>query len=194
MPIVLASHNSGKLTEFKQLFAPLRQQIIQLSQFSNQEANEIGITFIENALIKARYACTISRLPALADDSGLCIPALANQPGIYSARFAGANATAEQNIIKLLQILKDSSLANCPACFYCVLALMQTADDPMPVVVCGKWEGIILSEPRGTGGFGYDPIFYIPALGKTAAELTASEKNQYSHRGLAMQHLRKLLS
>ena len=157
------------------------------------EAEETGLTFVENALIKARHAALITGLPAIADDSGLAVAALCGAPGIYSARYAGTKAKAHDNIKKILMELKDIPDENRHASFHCLLVFLSHAKDPTPLVCDGKWSGIILHSPKGENGFGYDPIFYVPEQKQTAAELSPSLKNQISHRGMALQSLLKLL-
>lgn len=183
-PLVLASNNSGKLAEFSRLLAPLGFIVQPQSELGITEAEEPHLTFIENALAKARHASRGSGLPALADDSGICAHALGGAPGVLSARFAGEPKSDQANNAKLVSELnfhEDKS-----AYYYCVLVYVRHADDPQPVIAEGRWDGVIIAEPRGQGGFGYDPHFWLPALGKTAAELSAEQKNQISHRGHAL--------
>ncbi|HEY9104415.1 RdgB/HAM1 family non-canonical purine NTP pyrophosphatase [Chitinimonas sp.] len=182
--LVLASNNAGKLKEFSRLFAPLDIELIPQGQLGVSEAEEPHVTFVENALAKARHAAAATGLPALADDSGICVRALGGAPGVYSARYAGEPKSDARNNAKLVEALRDSSDRR--AYYYVVLVLVRHADDPQPVIVEGRLDGEVLAEPRGLGGFGYDPYFLIPALGKTAAELTAEEKNPISHRGKAL--------
>ncbi|MBA3661379.1 MAG: RdgB/HAM1 family non-canonical purine NTP pyrophosphatase [Gammaproteobacteria bacterium] len=189
MQIVLASANEGKIREFKTLLTPLKIDIIPQSQFNIQSAEETGSTFIENAILKARHATEQSQLPALADDSGLIIPALAGRPGIYSARYAGPEANAKDNMSKILQELSFIPDGDRYAYFYCVLVLMLSFDDPAPIVCEGYFEGSILTEPCGTEGFGYDPIFFVPSKNCAAAELAPAEKNKISHRAMALHYL-----
>ncbi len=192
--IVLASSNPGKLREFAQLLALSKLEVIPQSQFEVPEVAETGLSFVENALIKARQAAQYSGLPALADDSGIAVDALQGAPGIYSARFAGPGKTDEDNnalLIERLMALKTESGVAWTARYHCVIVLMRFAQDPMPLICQGTWEGQIVREPRGQGGFGYDPFFWLPTLGCTAAELSAVEKNKISHRAQA---LRALLS
>ncbi len=195
--LVLASNNKGKLAEFEQLFNDLKLsiQVLPQRQFNIPDAVEDGLSFIENAILKARHASKLSGLPALADDSGLCIPLLSGAPGIYSARFGGEHGNDALNNQKLLEVLKsyrnDQSIEGF---FVCVLAVVQHADDPLPMIYQGIWYGEILEVPRGTDGFGYDPLFLVPELGKTSAELSKQEKNKISHRGQAMQQLKQHLS
>lgn len=185
--LVLASANPGKLRELMHALEPQGWALRPLSDFSAEQADETGSTFVENALIKARHAAEVSGLPALADDSGLAVAALDGAPGVYSARYAGDNATDVENNAKLLRALRNTS--NRGAAFHCVLALVESADDPNPVVVDGCWQGEILREPRGENGFGYDPLFFDPALQRAAAELSPAEKREHSHRGRAITQL-----
>lgn len=192
--LVLASGNAGKLREFNELLAPLGYDVMAQSAFDVPEVEETGLTFIENALLKAREACRISGLPSLSDDSGLEVDALNGQPGIYSARFAGEPKSDDRNNRQLLEQLAEVPSGQRTARYWCVLVLMRHAEDPVPVIVQRSWEGEILTQPRGEGGFGYDPLFQISGLGKTAAELGATQKNQLSHRGRATRRLFELLS
>lgn len=192
--LVLASGNRGKLKEFRDLLANRDFDVLAQSDFSLDSAEETGLTFVENALLKARHVCRQTGLPALADDSGIEVDALQGAPGIYSARFAGANASDEANNQKLL-----AELANVPdekrsARYQCVLVLMRHAEDPTPLICQGCWEGFILREPKGTGGFGYDPLFYVPTHQCSAAELDSAVKNQISHRAVAMRALLQALA
>ncbi|WP_444929298.1 RdgB/HAM1 family non-canonical purine NTP pyrophosphatase [Microbulbifer sp. SSSA002] len=184
--IVLASGNAGKLREFSQLFASWDVQVVPQSDFGVTDADETGLSFIENALIKARHASRISGLPALADDSGLAVDALCGAPGIYSARYAGAGASDEKNNAKLLEALQDIEEKQRSASFHCALAFVRQWDDPVPLVCSAKWSGTILREPAGEQGFGYDPLFFIASEGMTSAELPREGKNQLSHRAQAM--------
>ena len=185
--IVLASNNAGKLKEFAQLLAPLGIEVLPQSAFNVSEAEEPHVTFVENALAKARHCSQVTGLPALADDSGLCVEVLGGAPGVKSARFAGEPKSDARNNEKLLAEL--TGVANRRAHFTCVLVLVRHADDPQPVICEGEWQGEILDAPRGAEGFGYDPLFGVPALGKSAAELSHEEKNALSHRGQAVQQL-----
>lgn len=187
--LVLASGNKGKLTEFSQLLAPLGWQVQPQSNFNLPEAEETGLTFVENALIKARHAAKLTGLPALADDSGLEVDALKGAPGIYSARYAGIGATDAENNALLLENLTGVAAEKRTARFWCVLTFLRWAEDPTPVIVQASWEGQILEVASGSGGFGYDPIFYVPSQQLTAAELSPEIKNQLSHRGKASQLL-----
>ena len=182
--IVIASNNPGKLRELAALLAPLGLEAVPQADFDVPEAEEPHATFIENALAKARHASRCTELPALADDSGICAMALNGSPGVHSARFAGLPRSDERNNRKLLQMLDNQ--ADRRAHYYCVIALVYTPFDPQPVIAEGGWHGEIIDTPRGSGGFGYDPHFYLPDLGKTAAELDAAHKNAISHRGQAM--------
>ena len=186
--IVLASSNAGKLQEFQHLFQDEGIQFISQVQFDISDADETAATFLENALLKARHASHYSGLPALADDSGLCVPGLQGAPGVYSARYAGEPKSDADNNQKLLQELKGKDRR---AYFCCTLVLVEHEFDPMPLVFQGQWWGEILEGPQGKNGFGYDPLFLIPSLGKTAAELDLSLKNSLSHRGLAVLKLRE---
>lgn len=194
LKIVLASNNPGKIQEFTDLLKPFQVEIVPQSDVGVKEAEETGLTFIENAIIKARHASHITGLPAIGDDSGLVVNALSGAPGIYSARYAGTSATAQDNIKKLLNELKDVPEERRGAHFHCVLVLMMQDKDPTPLLCEGKWEGRILQESKGEGGFGYDPIFYVPSENKTAAQLPLAIKNRISHRGIALQLLLNLLS
>lgn len=191
--LVLATSNKGKIAEFTTLLAPLNITVIPQTEFNVPDADETGLSFIENALLKARHAAQLTGLPALADDSGLAVDALNGAPGIYSARYAGENAGAEKNIAKLLDALKNVPDDKRTAAFHCVLALVLTADDPIPVVCDGYWRGRILTSPRGNHGFGYDPVFYVEDEQQTAAELGAEIKNRISHRSKALHLLIKHL-
>ena len=191
--IVLASGNPGKLAEFRELLADTGLTLIAQSSLGIAEAEETGLSFIENALIKARQACRLSGLPALADDSGLIVPALAGAPGLISAHYAGADGNSQANRDHLLKAMQALPAAQRSAHFYCVLVLMRHASDAQPLIASGSWYGRILSAPRGSAGFGYDPIFFDPAQGKSAAEMSNADKNRISHRGQAMRQLRGLL-
>ena len=185
--LVLASSNPGKLREIEALLAPLGIEILPQSSFGVSEAEEPHGTFIENALAKARHATRRARLPALADDSGICARALGGQPGVHSARFAGEPRSDTRNNEKLIALLADKDDRR--AHYYCVIVLMRHADDPEPVIAEGSWAGEIVAEPRGERGFGYDPHFFLRDLGKTAAELEPEQKNLLSHRGKALRRL-----
>jgi XTP/dITP diphosphohydrolase len=185
--IVLASNNTGKLQEFGGLLAPLGFDVLPQGALNIPEAEEPHPTFIENALAKARHASRLAGLPALADDSGICVAALGNAPGVHSARYAGEPKSDTANNRKLVNAL--AQCADRSAYYYCVLVLIRHADDPQPVIGEGRWDGEITAEPRGSRGFGYDPYFWLPGLEKTAAELEAPEKNRLSHRGKALRQL-----
>ena len=185
--LILASNNAGKLKEFAQLLAPIGFELHRQGEFNVPEAEEPFGTFIENALAKARHAARLTGLPALADDSGVCVNALGGAPGVYSARFAGEPKSDARNNDKLVQEL--ASHADKSAYYYCVLVYVRHAGDPQPVIADGVWRGQIIDTPRGAGGFGYDPYFLLPEFGKTAAELESHEKNAVSHRGQALRAL-----
>lgn len=190
--MVLASNNQGKLTELQAL---LDKAFLLKTMADYQLASpaETGMTFVENAIIKARYVAECTGLPALADDSGLCVPALHGAPGLYSSRYGGEQGNHQLNIKKLLAEMKAVPTGNRQAYFYCVVVLMRYADDPAPVIAEGRWSGAILTEPAGKGGFGYDPVFFVPERKCSAAELPLVVKNQLSHRGQALKSLRKKL-
>ena len=195
--LVLASNNQGKLSEFQALFdnAHLNIQLIPQGKLGIADADETGLSFVENAIIKARHASKLSGLPAIADDSGLCVPILGNAPGIYSARFAGSHGDDRANNDKLLQELKNfRGTTPIIGQFICVLALVRHKDDPLPIIAQGHWTGEILDAPQGDNGFGYDPLFYLPSLAKTSAELDKATKNRLSHRGQALQTLLNVLT
>ncbi|MFP5394402.1 MAG: RdgB/HAM1 family non-canonical purine NTP pyrophosphatase [Gammaproteobacteria bacterium] len=185
--LLLASNNAGKLKEFGQILAPLGFTLHSQGEFNVPEAEEPFATFVENALTKARHAARLTGLPALADDSGVCVHALGGAPGVYSARYAGEPKSDARNNAKLIADLAQH--ADKSAYYYCVLVYVRHADDPQPVIADGSWRGEIVSEPRGENGFGYDPYFLIPSLGKRVAELTPDEKNSISHRGQALRAL-----
>ncbi len=182
--LVIASNNAGKLAEFQTLLAPLGIAVVTQAQLGISEAEEPHLTFLENALAKARHVSQQSGLPALADDSGICVDALNGMPGVISARYSGIPVSDERNNRTLLAAMKDQS--NRRAHYYCVLVLVRTAGDPQPLIAEGEWHGEIAREARGTGGFGYDPLFWLPQLGKMSAELSRDEKAAISHRGKAM--------
>ena len=187
--IVLATGNPGKVREMSELLAEFGLTVLPQSDFNLVEADETGCTFIENAIIKARHAATLTGLPAIADDSGLAVDALQGAPGIYSARYAGANASDRDNLLKLLVALQDVPAAQRSARFHCVLVYMRHADDPTPLVCHGSWDGMITEQPSGEDGFGYDPIFFVPSEGCTSAELSKQRKGELSHRGQALNKL-----
>jgi XTP/dITP diphosphohydrolase len=185
--IVLASNNAGKLKEFSGMLAPIGFDLHTQAEFNVPEAEEPHLTFVENALAKARHAARLTGLPALADDSGVCVNALGGAPGVLSARYAGEPKSDERNNRKLIADLIPH--ADKSAYYYCVLVFVRHADDPQPVIADGRWDGHMIDAPRGQGGFGYDPYFLLPSHGKTAAELSADEKNLLSHRGQALRAL-----
>ncbi|MGM3174645.1 RdgB/HAM1 family non-canonical purine NTP pyrophosphatase [Dickeya lacustris] len=187
--VVLATGNAGKVRELAGLLADFGLDVVAQTTLGIASAEETGLTFIENAILKARHAARASGLPAIADDSGLAVDALGGAPGIYSARYAGAEASDSENLAKLLVALESVPDEHRQASFHCVLVYLRHADDPTPLVCHGRWQGVITRAPAGTGGFGYDPIFFVPALGKTAAELSREEKNAHSHRGQALRQL-----
>lgn len=189
MTIVLASNNHGKLREFAQLFAPYRVQFLPQSQFVAEGAEETGDTFLENALLKARYASRAAHMPAIADDSGIEVDALRGAPGVYSARYAGVGASDEGNNQKLLADLVSVSMPQRTARFRCVLVYVRDADDQAPIIAEGVWEGSILHEPFGNGGFGYDPLFLPVDSTLSAGAMSAAAKNAVSHRAQALQKL-----
>lgn len=187
LKIVLASNNKGKLREFGAMLAPLSIEIHPQGEFHVSEAEEPYGTFLENCLAKARHAAQSTGLPAIADDSGICVDALGGAPGVLSARFAGEPKSDARNNEKLVESLKGQ--ANRRAHYTCVLVAVRHADDPEPIIAEGRWYGEVADTPQGEGGFGYDPYFYLPQYGKTAAQLTADEKNAVSHRGVALKKL-----
>ncbi|WP_281645310.1 XTP/dITP diphosphatase [Parendozoicomonas sp. Alg238-R29] len=191
--IVIATGNLGKLAEFREMLAPLDIKIYPQSDFQAGSVEETGLTFVENAILKARHASRVSGLPAVADDSGLEVDFLKNAPGIYSARFAGETATDYDNIEKLLKELSGVPTEKRSARFQCLLVYLRHADDPTPLICQGTWEGYILEEPRGEHGFGYDPVFFVPESHCASAELEPKEKNRLSHRAKAMTLLLKKL-
>lgn len=185
--LILASNNAGKLKEFSALLAPINFDLHTQSEFNVPEAEEPHVTFVENAIAKARHASRLTGKPALADDSGVCVNALGGAPGVYSARYAGEPKSDQRNSEKLIADL--AAHADKSAYYYCVLVFVRHADDPQPVIADGRWNGEMIAAPRGQGGFGYDPHFWIPELQKTAAELSSEEKNRLSHRGQALRAL-----
>ena len=193
MKLVLASSNHGKLEELRGLLADTGIELIAQSDLGVTDADETATTFVENALIKARHASQLTGLPALADDSGICVDALHGAPGLYSARYAGEHGNAGRNIDKLLDAMKDVPDEQRSAHFYCVLVLLQHANDPQPLIVEGQWHGRILHARRGDGGHGYDPVFFDPQHGQSAAEMPLDLKNRLSHRGKALATLRQRL-
>ncbi|ABA58897.1 Ham1-like protein [Nitrosococcus oceani ATCC 19707] len=191
--IVLASHNQGKLREMSEILNELRIEVISQSAFGVPDAMETGLSFVENALLKARNAAQHTGFAAIADDSGLEVDALGGQPGIHSARYAGPKATDQENLEKLLESLKEAPEQQFRARYQCVIVHMHHWRDPTPLICQGTWEGEILLVPQGNGGFGYDPIFYLPEHHCTVAELPPAEKNRLSHRGKALRALLNLL-
>ncbi|KAB8305359.1 XTP/dITP diphosphatase [Erwinia endophytica] len=184
--VVLATGNPGKVRELADLLVAFGLNIVAQTELGVESAEETGLTFIENAILKARHAAAVTGLPAIADDSGLAVDALGGAPGIYSARYAGKNASDQQNLEKLLKTLEAVPDGERQAQFHCVLVYLRHAEDPTPLVFHGSWQGEIARRTTGEGGFGYDPIFYLPELGKTAAELSKDEKRAISHRGKAL--------
>lgn len=192
--IVLASGNVGKLREMGVLLAPLGLELVSQSALGIEPPEETGSTFLENALLKARYAARLAGKPSIADDSGIEVDALGGRPGVYSARFARVGASDSENLHKLLAELHDVAPEFRQARYQCVIAFVRSGEDPDPLIAHGQWEGTIALEPRGKGGFGYDPIFLPGGLHRTAAELTAEEKNAISHRAQALRALIAMLS
>ena len=193
MQLVLASGNAGKLAELRELLDDGRFTLRAQSEFGVADVEETGLTFVENALLKARHAARATGLPALGDDSGLCVDALGGAPGLYSARYGGGHGDAGRNIARLLRELDGVPEAARTARFHCVLVLLRSADDPQPVIAEGSWHGRILDAPRGTRGFGYDPVFLDLDHGCSAAELDPAVKNRTSHRGRALAVLKQRL-
>ncbi len=191
--LVLASSNLGKLAEIEPMLAGCGFQVLTQSSLGVEDAIEDGLTFLENALIKARHACMVTGLPALADDSGLIVDALDGAPGLASARYCGVHGDSSANIARLLRELHGVPEQKRSARFYSLIVLLRDACDPQPLIAQGVWEGRILDSPRGDSGFGYDPVFFDSALGRGAAELEAAVKNQVSHRGQALRQLRSQL-
>ena len=191
--VVLASGNAGKVREFNQLLAGAHVEVLPQSSFGVPEAEETGLTFVENAILKARNAARHSGLAAIADDSGIEVDALKGAPGIYSARYARSGASDAENLHKLLADLRDVPEAERSARFQCLMVYMRHGEDPTPVICQGTWEGRILTAPRGESGFGYDPVFLVPGEGCSAAELPAATKNRLSHRGQALTKLVRYL-
>ena len=184
--IVLATNNAGKAREFGQLLQNFGCEVVSQKEFFAGDVEETGLTFVENALIKARAACEASGLPSIADDSGLEVDALQGAPGIYSARYAGINATDATNVSKLLSDLQDVPTVRRTARFVCVIVYLRHAKDPVPLISLGTWNGILLTAPQGENGFGYDPVFFVPEQQCSAAQLSAEVKNSMSHRGQAL--------
>lgn len=191
--IVLATGNKGKVKELAKMLSPFQLDVVPQSEFAVPEVAETGTTFVENAIIKARHAAKVTGLPAIADDSGIAVDALKGAPGVYSARYAGTQASDQDNIDKMLRELADVKSANRTARFLCVLVYMQSDTDPTPIICQGEWQGCITKQQHGEQGFGYDPIFWVSSQGCTAAELAPELKNQLSHRAKALQELAKAL-
>ncbi len=189
--IVLASNNPGKVREINACLAGTRFHIRPQSEFNVIEAEETGLTFIENALLKARNAARYTQFPVIADDSGIEVIALKGRPGIYSARYAGPGASDADNLSKLIEEIRPLPEAERTARFVCVMVFLRHADDPTPVISQGVWDGLVIDEPRGLDGFGYDPMFYVPTHNCTSAELSPAIKNKLSHRGQALDNLIK---
>ncbi|MDO6685149.1 MULTISPECIES: RdgB/HAM1 family non-canonical purine NTP pyrophosphatase [unclassified Agarivorans] len=187
--VVLATGNPGKVAELSELLKPLQKQIIAQSEFAVEDADETGTTFVENAIIKARHAAKITGLAAIADDSGLAVDYLNGAPGLYSSRYAGANANDHDNVLKLLEALKDVPSNQRGAEFHCVLVYLRHAEDPAPLICHGKWRGTITTDIHGAGGFGYDPVFWVEQHQATSAQISKADKNALSHRGKALRQL-----
>jgi len=187
--IVLASNNQGKAREINALLDSTRFNAISQSDFNVEEVEETGLTFIENALIKARNAALFTHHPVIADDSGIEVLALKGRPGIYSARYAGRDASDAENLNKLIEDIKPLSEEDRKARFVCLMVYLRHAEDPTPIISQGIWDGYVITDPRGNNGFGYDPMFYVPSHNCTSAELSADIKNQLSHRGQALRKL-----
>ncbi len=189
--IVLASGNKKKLSELSAILTRFEQALVPQSKYQIKDAIEDGLTFVENAIIKARHACQQTGLPAIADDSGIEVDFLSGKPGIYSARYAGEQATDQQNLDKLLTALKGVAKQQRSARYQCVIVYMRHAEDPTPIISQASWEGVILDSPIGNGGFGYDPIFYCPEAKKSAAQMQPEEKSNISHRGKALKEFER---
>lgn len=187
--LVLASNNQGKLSELRDLLAPLGLDPVAQGDLGVGEAEEPAVTFVENAILKARHAAQATGLSALADDSGLSVDFLQGAPGVRSARYAGENADDQQNVDALLRALEGVPESDRGACFHCVLVYLKHAEDPTPLIIHGQWAGRILEKPSGAGGFGYDPVFFAPEFGCSAAELSRDQKASVSHRGKALRQL-----
>lgn len=190
--LVIASNNAGKLKEIQKILLPFDIEAVSQANLGVTETDEPFETFVENALAKARHASRSTKLPSLADDSGICVSALGGAPGVHSARYAGEPKSDERNNQKLMQLLKAH--VDRRAYYYCAIVLIRHADDPQPIIVDGSWHGEIVQTPRGEGGFGYDPYFFLPDLNMTAAELPMEQKNAISHRGKALRKLGELLT
>ena len=193
-PIIIASGNSKKLAEFEQILASQAIELLPQSKFKVSEAIEDGLTFVENALIKARHASKLTQMPAIADDSGIEVDYLKGKPGIYSARFAGENASDQQNLQKLLKDLEGVTTQQRSARYQCVIVFLRHWQDPTPIICQASWQGHLLTEAIGDGGFGYDPIFFCPQANKTAAQMSPTEKAAVSHRGKALRQFAKAFS
>lgn len=191
--VVLATGNVGKVRELASRLGDVGYDVVAQTALNVESVEETGLTFIENAILKARHAAKVTGLPAIADDSGLAVDALGGAPGIYSARYAGEDASDELNLQKLLVALEDVPDAQRGAQFHCVLVYLRHAEDPTPRVCHGVWSGVIARQAAGSGGFGYDPVFFVPSEGKTAAELSREEKTAISHRGKALKQLLEVL-
>jgi XTP/dITP diphosphohydrolase len=189
--IILASGNAGKVREINELLVESTFKVIPQSEFDVIEVEETGLSFVENALLKARNASSHTNLPAIADDSGIEVPALNGRPGIYSARYAGVGASDEDNLNKLIEDIKPLNEEDRVARFVCVMVYLRHAEDPTPIITQGIWDGIVITEPRGKNGFGYDPMFYVPTHNCVSAELSPEIKNKLSHRGKALRQLIK---
>ncbi len=192
--VVLATGNPGKLREFIRMLADADFDIIKQSEFDVPDAIEDGLTFVENAIIKARHAAKLTGLPAFADDSGIEVDALNGQPGIYSARYAGEHGDDEANNVKLLDAMKDVPEAKRTARFRCCIVYMRHAEDPSPIIADASWEGVLLSKASGENGFGYDPLFFVPTHNCSSAELDPDVKNEISHRGIALREMLQKLT
>jgi XTP/dITP diphosphohydrolase len=192
--VVLASNNPGKLKEMAEILRDRDIDLLPQSRFGVPAVEETGGTFVENAILKARMASSVSGLPAIADDSGIEVDILNGEPGIYSARYAGTGATDEENLQLLVRKVRESGVMNPVATYQCVIVYLRHALDPTPLIASGTWEGYIVTEPRGSNGFGYDPIFYVPTHQCTSAELEPREKNRISHRGQALHSLSSILA
>ena len=191
--VVLASGNPGKLIELRTLLGDLGLELVPQSELGLPEADETGTTFVENAILKARQAAQLTGLPAIADDSGLCVDALGGAPGLISALYAGRHGDTPANIAKLLDAMRDIPDGQRNAHFHSTVVLLRSAADPAPLIAEGRWYGSILRAPRGSGGFGYNPVFFDPTQGKSAAELDDATRNALSHRGQALRRLREML-
>lgn len=193
MKIVLASHNKGKLEEFRHLFSTTHYEMLSLADYCQEEADETGLTFVENAILKARYGCEKTGLPCIADDSGIVVPALNGAPGIYTARYAGEHGNRQANINKLFYEMRDIPDEKRDAYFVCVLAFMLHPTDPSPIIAEGRLYGKVTREEMGERGYGYDPILFLPEKNCTLAELSFEEKNKISHRAIAMRILLSMM-